>query len=344
MIGNTLRALMLLCAHVPYRFFLRTIGPRPAIVVSRMAAFGHWLLTFIGVGWSLRRVVKAVLPHLEPELSVSTFMRRFLMELHQDFAVRAVSVTPRGKRFIERSYYFEEGREHLDKAVSEGRGLILLIFHFGQPQLLFSALKNFGYDAEPLLFRGGQRYARHTFKWVARFVRDVSAQADSRMGPALHSQPNLAFPMVVRRLRRGAIIGNAGDGSLGTTFLEVPFLDGTIRVSTGTALMAAHSGSPIVPIFCLQEGINRHRIIAHAPLYCREHTAEAVAETTEAYVKVLEEYLHLCPWQWETLQRLTVDYYPDGRLRLGVKVQTGSAEMFLANPNGGPAQLHQASA
>jgi KDO2-lipid IV(A) lauroyltransferase len=336
-VRKLVQAVFLLGVHGPYRLLLRTLGPRPAIVLSRGTAFVHWLFTFVGLGRGLRRRLQAILPQAQPGLPVRTALRRFLVHQHQDFAERVVSGTTAGRRYLDQAYRDFDGREHLDAAIAEGRGVIILIFHFGMPQLLFAGLHKHGYDAAPVLFRGGQRYAGRTFEWVARLVRDVSARADEKIGPYLHGRPQFVFPLLVRQLRRGALLGNAGDGALGTSFLEVPFLGGTIRLNAGTAQLAAHSGAPIVPVFCVPEGVSRHRIMAHAPIHCRENTPEAYEKAVRSYVAVFEDYLRRSPWMWETLQRLVIDRHPDGRLRLSVRAVSGQPELYVVREPGAPA-------
>jgi lauroyl/myristoyl acyltransferase len=314
---RVLRTIGLVWMYGPYLRLLRLVGPRPAIVLSRGAAWLHGLMTYLGAEAQTLDVFRQLLPRVKPGLRPRRVLRQYITLKHQLFAEKGCAPTKRGDRFLKDAYPVIEGREHLDAAMAEGRGVIVLVFHWGMARTLFPALHAHGYPAAPHMYRG-ERHAAETYRWVARFVRRATVMADKHMGPNVYQRPGFTFPLLVRALRRGALLGMNADGMISTDFREVPFLGGTIRLPTGTARLAAHSKAPILPTYAIQDGLFGHRIVIHPPIRSSEDTPEATEKTMRAYVALLEDYLRRYPWQWWTWRRLRISHYDDGRPRINV--------------------------
>jgi lauroyl/myristoyl acyltransferase len=305
------------CIHLPV---LRLLGPRAAVLLSRAFAFVHWLLVLCGLNvgnerTALRRL-KELLPLVRPGTSPRLTLLRNIAVKHRVFVEYALLTTARGRRYVEKTYHFE-GREHLDAAVQAETGAILLTFHFGMAWALFPALKIFGYDVLLHLARISA-YLDNIFGWANRIVLKAHVASDHCQGPLVYHYPNFVFPMLARRLRRGKLAGMLGDGMGSREFVDIPFLGGISRLPMGPAHLSALTGAPILCMFVLPEGLNRHRIIIHPPFHCAEETADAVQQTIARYAALLGDYVRDYPWAFLPWRQLEVARQEHGPLRIDI--------------------------
>ena len=330
MIGRLVRSVCVWYVYFPHLTVMRWLGPRIALALTRVFAWGHWLLTFATAHQRARRVIARVLPELGSRACLGTIMRRYLEVKHQRFMEWYLYPTPRGRRFVRRTYADFEGREHLDAAQAEGKGVVVLVFHFGMAKIVFPALEALGYDNYHHVFRGST-YADDTVGSVARAARDALARSEEASGlKVIYHRPGYTFVTMVRLLRRGSIVGMNGDGMMGTEFAEVPFLGGTMSFPTGPARLAACAGAPIVSVYAMHQGLTRHQLVAHPPIHCGADTKEAVEGTVAEYVKLLEEYVRKYPWAWWTWRRLDVDELGEGRARFTARALVAEEDAYHA--------------
>ena len=304
--------------YFPQVTALRLMGPHCAILCTRALSLVYWLMTFIGAARRTRRAMARLLPEIRPDLRVGSVLHRHLVVKHQFFTEWHLYPTARGRRFVERTYGELEGREHLDAALAGGRGAIVLGHHFGMFRMALPALEGLGYKTHHHVLRGAS-YAGETYGSVAQAVLSKKVNVDEGSGlNVIYHRPSTAFRTMVRLLKQNAVVALACDGMTGSAFVEAPFLGGMMLFPTGPARLAASTGAAIVPMFCLLEGITRHRLIAHPPMYCEDKSPDAVERTVRAYARLTEEYTRTYPWAWWTWRRLDVAEASGGQFRFNV--------------------------
>lgn len=310
-----IKSLLVWWVYFPQMAVLRLLGPTASIALSRLLAWVHWLGTFAGVQARMKRAVRAARPMLETNASVAAIVRRNLEVKHQRFVEWYLYNSARGRRYVAETYRNAEGREHLDRAVTEGKGVVVVMFHYGVGKLLFPALENLGYPNYHHVFRGAT-YADETVGSVAKAAMKAFADSEEKSGlKVIYHRPGVTFTLMVRHLKRNEIVCMNGDGMMGTDFVDVPFLGGAMPFPAGPAQLAAAAGAPIVPVFGLHEGIRQHRLYIHEPIRCAGMKPEAVAATVRQYVGVLESYVRRYPWAWWTWRRMDVEQTADGSLK-----------------------------
>jgi lauroyl/myristoyl acyltransferase len=306
MLSRLVKSACIWYVYFPHLTMLRWVGPRVALLFTRGVAWIHWLLTLVGGHRTARRAITAALPALAPGLGVRTILRRYLAVKHQRFVEWYLYPTARGRRFVARTYRDVDGREHLDAALAEGKGVVLLVFHFGMAKMVFPALQALGYDNYHHVFRGAT-YADETFAPVAKAAMDALARTEEQSGlKVIYHRPNYTFATMVRLLRNDAIVGMNGDGMMGTEFVTLPFLGGTMPFPTGPARLAAKCGAPIISAYAWHEGLTRHRLVLHPPIRCAGESRDAIDAAVGQYVALLEDYVRRYPWAWWTWRRLDV--------------------------------------
>jgi KDO2-lipid IV(A) lauroyltransferase len=309
-VGKFFRSVGIWYLYFPHVALLRLIGPRLAVWLTRAASVVYWLLTWAGSGRRIGRKMQRALTGIR----VGTEVRKYFALRHQGFAERYVYPTARGRRFVAETYRLE-GREHLDGAIARGRGVIVVFHHYGLARMIAPALGELGYDYyfHQVL---DAPHAKQTYQWVAKAVVEKQIREECAAGvKGILHRPGSMFEHIVGMLEKGALVGVACDGLAGSRFVDVSFLGGVMRFPSGPARLSARTGAPLVSLFSLPDGLERHRLIAHPPIYCEGDSPAAVEATVSAYAGLLENYIRSYPWAWWTWRRLAVEESPDGRLR-----------------------------
>lgn len=139
-----------------------------------------------------------------------------------------------------------DGLEHLDQALAEGRGTVLLGSHLNSIGVFLSmiSLRQQGYDVQLALPSDAELF-RSTR--VGRFLRRASVR------PSLQDQLGGFYAKfnvrpIVKRLSENVIIGQTGDGWHSTAFAVVPFLGRSLPFTTGMMSVAQSTGAMVVPV------------------------------------------------------------------------------------------------
>jgi KDO2-lipid IV(A) lauroyltransferase len=182
-----------------------------------------------------------------------------------------------------------EGLEHL-KAVmtSHGRALVLT-GHLGNWEVLTVAHRLAGY---PLSIVVRPLDASGLNVLVDRLRRASGVDLIEKRG---------ALRSVLAALRQGRLVGILLDQNASRREgVFVPFFGRPASTSRSLALLAARTGTPIVPIFARREDGRRHRIIVYPPLFppAGNTTEAAVVELTRQCTGAVEQAIREAPEQW----------------------------------------------
>lgn len=312
---RVLLSLVLWSLYIPYVSLLRSMGPRPAILLTRMTSFLHWFFCLAGACRRTRREMVKVLPEIRPDLDLLKVLRQYIILKQQHFVQWYSSSSPLWRSFLRTYCSRLEGKEHLDQALERGRGAIVVFFHFGMARMNILALAQNGYDCvfHEIPFT---RYREKVYPWVARAImnRENEVQEASGRKAILHHSGE-TLRALSEALSQNAIIVLMGDGMAASRLVELPFLNGRMPFPTGPARLAALTGAGIVCVFSILEGLFRHRFVVHPAIYCSQSSSEAIETTVQAYVATFENYVRRYPWAWWSWRRLELQPEPDGSKR-----------------------------
>ena len=184
-----------------------------------------------------------------------------------------------------------EGEENLKQALSKGKGVIGLCAHFGNFTLMGSGLTSRGYPYALVVRPADEsRVERYFQKW-----RD-------KMG--FDSIPALPRSTAVRRslsaLRQNKILVLFADQNKPKGGVFVDFFGRPAGTVVGPAVMALRTGAPIVPIFNVRQGANKHKVIIGPPieLEISGNQEKDILVTTAKITKVTEEFIRQYPTHW----------------------------------------------
>ena len=157
-----------------------------------------------------------------------------------------------------------DGLEHLDRALSQRKGVVLLGSHLNSIMTLLTKdyLRTRGYDVRIAFPTQSLPYAPTLFR---RMLDKLSPKGNkTNQGGAFFAQFNIR--PIVRSLGENAAVVLIGDGWHSAGFVKVKFLDHRVYFTTGAMSIARMTGSPVVPLFVAGSPPDRMKIIFEEPI------------------------------------------------------------------------------
>lgn len=188
-----------------------------------------------------------------------------------------------------------EGVDQALKVLEKNRGALLLLGHFGNWELMAMMSKVIQKTilviAKPI----------KNNPWLERWF------IENREGIGLEIiPPKNATLKVIRALSQNKVVGilfdQRGKRSKG---LWVDFFGRKAPTTPGLAVMALKSGAPVLPVFMIRNGFQKHRLIVKEPLELI-HTGDFqkdVEANTQLFNNTLESIIREYPDQWLWIHR-----------------------------------------
>ena len=213
--------------------------------------------------------------------------------------IRLPAMTPDDIRRVTRY----QGREHLDAALSAGKGVILLTAHLGNWEMVGA---RFAADGYPLhVIARAQRDDRLT-----EYIRQTREVAGMRV---LHREDSVRASL--RALRSNEVVGILLDQNAGDDGVFVDFFGHLASTAPGAAAFALRTGAAVVPAFGRRNPDDSHTICIYepAPLIHTGDSRSDIAANTQRYTKIIEEQIRTCPEQWFWLHKRWKSRPPEER-------------------------------
>lgn len=192
---------------------------------------------------------------------------------------------------------FFEGKEHLDQALAQGRGVIAVTAHFGNFPLMMLYCARQGYKTSAII-----RPARdeELEKYLFR-RRGECGVATVYAIPRRECVTNALRALGDNRVLFIPLDQNFGSG--GGVFVD--FFGQKAATATGPVVFARRSKAPIVPMFIIRQKDDTHRIIVEPPLELAEaqDENESVLMNTARITQLIEQYIRRYPYEWGWMHR-----------------------------------------
>lgn len=180
------------------------------------------------------------------------------------------------------------GRQHLDQALADGRGVLGVGLHLGHFAKVPVWLAHAGYPVTIVIREARQVPPGYYIAALERFgIEAIRIERDQA-----------AAPRVLDALRRGRLAmiyldqGVKNDGGI-----QIEFLGKRVPMPAGPLVLARRARAPIVPVFLHPE---LHEVVIHPPLaapagaLCEDDpTLQALYRLAEAEIRAHPAY-----WQW----------------------------------------------
>jgi KDO2-lipid IV(A) lauroyltransferase len=182
-----------------------------------------------------------------------------------------------------------EGLEHLEKAFAQGKGVLSIVAHFGNWELMTVAV--------PLMARPMQIIYRPL----------DSPVMDNLLGWSRTKHGNSLIPKggsgkrIIRLLKENHAIGILSDQNVDKS--EGAFVDFFGRpacTSVGTAVLAMQSGAPVLPAFMPRMPDGRYKLIIlpAVEITSTDNYESDLIVNTQRFTKVVEDMVRRYPDQW----------------------------------------------
>ena len=192
------------------------------------------------------------------------------------------------------------GREHIDTALEHGRGTILWAGMFVSASLIEPmALHQAGI---PLYHLSNRIHGLSNTRFAHRWLNPLITAAENQyLAERIVRTPGFLSALVTmrKRLEENRVVGmRASDGA--RHVLDLPFLDGRIKLATGPVELAMITGAEVLPMFVVHNDAGEYEVHVEAPIKVRKggDRKKAVADATAEFVARLEPYVVSYPSQW----------------------------------------------
>jgi len=202
-----------------------------------------------------------------------------------------------------------EGRAHLDAAIAAGRGAVLWQSPFSYADLVTKmALAEAGVPVSHLSAFSRGFSPNSCWTWTrSRFGMKVLSPLRTRIEDrylrervVMPPDGGLAYMRTLdQRLRAGGVVSiRAGD--VGQRTLDLPFLEGTLRLATGPASLALGSGATLLPVCCIRRGPGDFVVAIEPALEAAAGRArrDATDDLVRAFAARLEAWVLRQPYMW----------------------------------------------
>ncbi|MBI2305021.1 MAG: hypothetical protein HYU86_09805 [Chloroflexi bacterium] len=195
------------------------------------------------------------------------------------------------------------GLHHFQRALDEGRGVVLATAHFGNFDMVAQVMSQH-YPGVTVLIEPLQ--PAPLFRLVKR-LRESQGLDIRPVGIG-------SLKSVIHRLRRGGIAVIACDRDIGKNGLRTPFFGRVSTLPTGAADLALRTGAVLLPIFSVRHADDRWVVYIEPPISTNSATNRQEAmEHCVAQVKcAMESYIRRYPHQWVVFDPLWGDGAREG--------------------------------
>ena len=188
-----------------------------------------------------------------------------------------------------------EGLEICKKALNNKKGLLLLLSHFGNWELMGLMSKFLG-SSIAVIARPIKKN-----KWVDRLVREI------RSGTGLEViSTEKASRKVMRVLSQNRMVGILIDQrAKRSEGVWVDFFGKKAPSTPALAVLAMRTGAPVVPVFMIRSGYRKHRLVIKKPLQLVDtgNVKKDVETNTQLMNQTLESMIRQYPDQWFWVHR-----------------------------------------
>jgi KDO2-lipid IV(A) lauroyltransferase len=184
-----------------------------------------------------------------------------------------------------------QGRENLDRALENGKGVVAVSAHLGNFTLLGPKMVTAGYPFSMLV-------KELPYVGIARTLRTIQ---DKQKGHYIYIKPwRPALRQILACLRKNQVVCLLSDERKGQSEVQVDFFGHPAQTATGAAVFSLKTGAPLVPIFIVRHEDGSHTIFIEPQLdvTLSGNQREDILSLTAASTRAIEDYVRKYPGQW----------------------------------------------
>jgi len=189
-----------------------------------------------------------------------------------------------------------EGKEHLDRALKQGKGVIALSAHLGNFPLMCCRLVNEGYPLS-LVARDPKN---------PKIARAITSLRDAVGMESIPDEPRMAcVSRCFKALKGNRVLVLQIDQNAPVTEAWVDFFGYLVPTFKGPVLLSMRTGAPILPMFVRRNSNNFHQITIHPPftLNTTGNADQDITSNLARLTKIIEAAIREYPEQWLWIYR-----------------------------------------
>ena len=188
-----------------------------------------------------------------------------------------------------------EGRQHLDEALAQGKGVLWLTAHLGNWEMIGWYIAHLGY---PVNVVAREVYDERLNRHLLKYREDASVRVILRESPSAGRQ-------ILQTLKRGEILGMLMDQDTKVKGVMADFFGRKANTPAGPAILAVRRGVPVVAGFIHRVSHEEHSIVIYPPIDVQRtgDNDRDVQANTERFNQVIEREIRRYPGQWVWVHR-----------------------------------------
>ena len=239
---------------------------------------------------------EAVFYNLSPVVGDKSKLKRCVQEVFINFAYYLVDFLRYSKLnedFIKK-YIELDGLDNLNKALAEGKGVIVLAAHLGNYELAGAVLSLLGYPLSVVALSHGDKRINRFFNNQRQMVRMKVISTGTTIRSCFSA------------LKQGDMLALLGDMDCSGAVIKLKIFYKYAYFPRGIAFLALKTKAPIIPIFLVRKDKRFYRLVCEKPIAYDKEQQNEVAIIKKCNV-VLEKYIKEYPQQWYMFQKWWVE-------------------------------------
>lgn len=279
-----------------YAFAAKSVGfcvswmPRPIAL-----AIGEVLGTL--VFWIAAQYRELACEHLRCSLTLSdercakTIAKQCFQHLGKT-VVEFMRFPRLGSKQIQRYVTFE-GIEHVEQALAQGKGAIILTGHFGNWELLAASISATVAPLTPIV----RQLRSPRLNALVSHYREKAGYATIDRDTGIRQ--------ALQCLRRNELLGIVADVDTTVSGVFVDFFGRRAYTPYSPVAIALKTGAAILPTFIIRQPDGSHRAIIEPPLALKRTSTKEkdLVINTQKFTKIIESYIRQYPAQWIWMHR-----------------------------------------
>ena len=179
------------------------------------------------------------------------------------------------------------GEENLRLALSRGKGVILLVAHIGNWELLGATLGLTGHRV-------------YSFFLDARIDAIGELLNGIRESKGIKLIPRAELKKSVKCLKANSLLGVIADQDGGENGVYTDFFGRTVSAPRGPAALAHGTGAVILPNFMIRNADDTYTMIYQKPIVLKKskHKEDDIKKYTDMFLDIYEKIIRQYPGQW----------------------------------------------
>ena len=186
-----------------------------------------------------------------------------------------------------------KGLERIDKALEKGRGILLITAHYGNWELLHSALGYKGYGLDLVVRKNDSPVVEDFIRWVR-----------TSSGTSIVYKYKAMLPLVRRLNSNAAVMILIDQNTIARDGVFVDFFGVPACANKGPALLAQKTGAVVLPVFIARDGAKHIVEVWEALELVSTGDKDSDTEVNTAmFNKVVEKAIQMRPDHWFWVHR-----------------------------------------